>query len=507
MHSVDGTNDGLDVSNLPRAQNYIYGQFEDTDTYIDSYEPSTGNVWALIPNSNGDVIDRAVLAAKNAFPLWSSLSVSSRAEYLMKAANKIEERLEEFAIAESRDQGKPFSLAFKMDIPRVVTNLRAFAEGQKHLLETSNSMEDAGVLNYTERSPIGVAGLISPWNLPLYLLSFKIAPALMSGNTVVCKPSEVTSYTAWMLCQVFHDIGLPKGVVNLVCGYGGTAGEALVRHPDAKIISFTGSTLIGKRIAAIAAPMMKRLSLELGGKNAAIVFEDARLDQAIPTLIRAGFVNQGEVCLCTSRIFVHENIYEQFLEKYVTAAKGIKMGRGKGVFMGALVSKEHMAKVRRYINYAIEEGGKILCGETVNTPLLEDDEGPDNDGRMNDGYFIPPTVITDLKDSSRCMQEEIFGPVVCVAKFSGDDEDEVIQRANDVPYGLCASVWTENAGRIHRVASKLKVGTVWQNCWLIRNLDMPFGGCKESGIGREGIYHSLESYTDLKTCCLKINYS
>ena len=324
----------------------------------------------------------------------------------------------------------------------------------------------------------------------------------MSGCTVVMKPSEMTSVTAWMLCQLFHEVGMPKGVLNLVCGYGKTVGEVLVKNEDVKLISFTGSTLVGKRIAEVAAPMMKRLSLELGGKNAAIVFEDADLEQAVSTLIRGAFANQGELCLCTSRIFVHDQVYDQFVGKFVEKARKLTIGRGKNVFMGALISKSHLEKVRDFVQVAIEEGGRVHCGETVSSLILDDDEEEDA-SCLEDGYFMAPTVVTGLKDSSRCMQEEIFGPVVCISKFSGSD-GEIVSRVNDVPYGLCASVWSQNSGRIQRVSHKLEVGTVWQNCWLVRDLDMPFGGIKGSGIGREGIYNSFETYTDVKTICLKI---
>jgi len=509
-----GSDDAAAVKSVEvRVQNYIFGQFEETETYIDSYEPATGKIWALVPNSNDDVVNRAVVAAKNALGAWSTgTSLEVRAKVLLKVADMLEGRMEEFALAESRDQGKPMSLAMAVDIPRAVLNLRAFAQGQKYIPEMSNTMGPAGVLSYTHRTAAGVAGLITPWNLPIYLLTFKLGPALMSGCTVVCKPSEMTSVSAWMLCGLFHEAGLPKGVLNLVCGYGNTVGEAMVKHPDTKVISFTGSTLIGQRIAGIAAPMMKKVSLELGGKNAAVVFEDADLAKAVPTLINAGFKNQGEICLCTSRIFVHEDVYDQFVSEYVSAAKKITVGRGRKVFMGALVSKGHLEKVKGYVKVALEEGGTVHCGETAATGdlVLEDDDSTcleQAQQLMADGYFMAPTVITGLKDQSRCMQEEIFGPVVCIAKFSGSGtsgEDDVVARVNDTPYGLCASVWTGDAARIQRVAQKLEVGTVWQNCWLVRDLTMPFGGCKRSGTGREGIFHSIETYTDVKTICLKL---
>mgnify|MGYP001358011067 FL=1 len=387
------------------AENFINGQFQASKAYLDSYEPGNGQVWAQIPDSDPEDVNQAVQAAKTAFKSWKKLSVNQRAQYLIKAADLLESKLDEFAQAESRDQGKPVGLAKRMDIPRAVLNLKAFATGQCHLLETSNELVEAGVINYTKRSPIGVAGLIAPWNLPLYLLTFKIGPALMAGCTVVCKPSEMTTVTAWMLCKIFQEVGLPNGVLNLVCGLGSKAGQALVEHPDVKVISFTGSTKVGKHIAQVAGPMMKRLSLELGGKNPALVFKDARLDQAVPTLIRAAFLNQGEICLCTSRIYVQEDIYEEFLKEFVASAKKLRFGdpNDPEVFMGALNSKVHLDKVVYYAKLATEEGGTIQCGYGLNSMDLDD--------KIKDGYYFPPTVVTGLTNDSRCMKEEIFGPI------------------------------------------------------------------------------------------------
>ena len=393
------------------AENFINGQFKASKAYLDSYEPGNGQVWAQIPDSDPEDVDQAVQAAKTAFKSWKKLSVNQRAQYLIKAADLLESRLDEFAQAESRDQGKPVGLAKRMDIPRAVLNLKAFATGQCHLLETSNELVEAGVINYTKRSPVGVAGLIAPWNLPLYLLTFKIGPALMAGCTVVCKPSEMTTVTAWMLCKVFQEVGLPNGVLNLVCGLGSKAGQALVEHPDVKVISFTGSTKVGKHIAQVAGPMMKRLSLELGGKNPALVFKDARLDQAVPTLIRAAFLNQGEICLCTSRIYVQEEIYEEFLKEFVASAQKLRFGdpNDPEVFMGALNSKVHLDKVVYYAKLATEEGGTIQCGYGLN-PM-------DLDAKIKDGYYFPPTVVTGLTNDSRCMKEEIFGPIGNLTQF------------------------------------------------------------------------------------------
>lgn len=479
------------------VDNFIAGIFVPCKRSLDSHDPSNGKVWARIPDSGKLEVDAAVAAAKRAFPEWSKLSLQQRAKHLLKVADLLESRLEEFAVAESRDQGKPVWLAKAMDIPRAVLNIRHFAHAVPHHLNTSSVQPEAGVVNYTVREPVGVAGLISPWNLPLYLLTFKMGPALICGNTIVAKPSEFTSITAYMFCKVLQDADFPAGVVNMVFGLGKTAGEALVTHPDVPLVSFTGSTVTGKHIAQATAPMLKKLSLEMGGKNAATVFSDCNLKACVDTLKRASFINQGQVCLCTSRIFVQRSIYKEFLDMFVDAAKELRVGppSEEGVFMGALNSKPHLEKVQRYVNYAVEDGGTILCGEGIDILNIPE--------QNKNGYYMLPTVITGLPDNSRCMQEEIFGPVTCVVPF--DTEEEVVERANNTAYGLCASVWTSNLGVAHRVAQNLKVGTVWTNCWLVRDLDMPFGGVKGSGLGREGTQDSLEFYTEVKTICTKIS--
>lgn len=340
-----------------------------------------------------------------------------------------------------------------------------------------------------------LAGLISPWNLPLYLLTWKIAPAIAAGNTVIAKPSELTSVTAWMMCKLLEKAGVPPGVVNIVFGTGPRVGEALVSHPEVPLISFTGSQPTAERITLLSAPHCKRLSLELGGKNPAIIFEDANLEECIPTTVRSSFANQGEICLCTSRIFVQKSIYSEFLKRFLEATKLWKVGipSDPSASMGALISKAHLEKVRSYIKKARAEGAQILCGEGVDKLSLP----PRNQG----GYFMLPTVITDIKDESSCMKEEIFGPVTCVVPF--DSEEEVIKRANSVKYGLAATVWSSNVGRVHRVAKKLQSGLVWTNCWLIRELNLPFGGMKSSGVGREGAKDSYEFFTEVKTITIK----
>lgn len=396
----------------------------------------------------------------------------------------------EFAEAESRDQGKPVSLARSVDIPRAIYNFRYFA-GKVLYVESKCNEVDGVALNYVHRMPVGVCGLISPWNLPLYLLTWKIAPALAFGNTAVCKPSEITSLTAFMLCQVFKDAGLPNGVLNMVFGGGLKAGSALVSHPQVPLISFTGGTVTGEKITTLAAPYHKKLSLELGGKNANIIFDDADLEKAVEHTVRSSFANQGEICLCGSRIFVHENIYDEFIEKFVSKTKQIKVGdpAAPETNMGPLVSEQHLEKVLSYVKIGVEEGGTILHGS--------------NERLKQEGYYMLPTIIaTNKMNPMKCRvtQDEIFGPVVTVTKFS--DDDTVVEWANGVKYGLSASIWTENGKRQRRVAEALRVGTVWVNCWMVRDLSMPFGGTKHSGVGREGGDYSLEFYTEEKTICL-----
>jgi len=481
---------------LQLVENFIGGQFHPIENHIQSFNPATGEVWALIPDSTETEVEAAVTAAQEAFEDWSGLDPHQRAPYLHRIADLIDARLDELALAESKDQGKPFKLAREMDIPRAAFNFRSFAGAWQHLVEGSKSSSSTGTINYTLRQPLGVAGLISPWNLPLYLLTFKIAPAIMAGNTVVCKPSEMTSVTAWMLAKICKEAELPAGVVNIVFGLGTSCGQHIIQHPKVSIVSFTGSTGVGQHIARVAAPLMKKLSLELGGKNAAIVFNDADLDRCVKGVVRSSFLNQGEICLCTSRIFVQEDVYEEFLSRFVAATRELRTGDplDDNNFLGAVNSLVHYRKILSYVEFAKEDGGQIVVGEGVTSLNLP--------ACNLKGWFVPPTIITGLKDSARCMQEEIFGPVVCVTTFK--EEKEVVRRVNNTRYGLCASVWSENVGKIHRLGQKLDVGTVWANCWLIRNLDMPFGGLKDSGTGREGTRHSLEAYTEEKLVCIKI---
>ncbi|XP_028825213.1 2-aminomuconic semialdehyde dehydrogenase [Denticeps clupeoides] len=476
-------------------ENFIGGKFVSCSSHIDSYDPSTGDVYCRVPDSGGEEVEEAVQAARDAFPAWASRSPADRAQVMNRLADLIEARLEEFARAESKDQGKTVTFARTVDIPRSVHNLRFFASSALHHTTDCSQMEPAGCLNYTIRCPVGVAALISPWNLPLYLLTWKIAPAIAAGNTVVAKPSELTSVTAWMMCRLMNEAGLPPGVVNVVFGSGMRAGDALVSHPDVPLVSFTGSTATARVIAERSAPYCKRLSLELGGKNPAIVFADADLERCVATTVRSSFSNQGEICLCTSRVFVERSVYPEFLRRFVAAARQWKTGvpSDPANSNGALVSREHLEKVRSFVKLAWEEGAQVHCGEGVDK--LEVPE--QNAG----GYYMLPTVVTGATDSSRLMQEEIFGPVVCVAPF--DLEEEVILRANGVRYGLAATVWSRDVGRVHRVAKQLQAGLVWTNCWLVRDLNLPFGGMKNSGVGREGGKDSHHFFTEVKTVTIK----
>ena len=476
-----------------KLANFINGEKQApiNGSYVDSYQPATGKVHCYVPNSDEDDVNRAVAAAKAAFPAWSATPAAERANIMNRIADLLEARLDEFAEAESRDQGKPVSLARKVDIPRAVYNMRFFA-GAILYNEESSTIMDNGALNYTHRKPLGVAGLISPWNLPLYLLTWKIAPAIATGNCVVAKPSEMTSLTAHMFAEVMAEAGLPPGVCNLVLGLGAKAGSALVKHPDVPLISFTGGTATAIHIQNDAAPHFKKLSLELGGKNPALIFDDADLDACIPTAVRSAFANQGEICLCASRIFVQRGIYDAFLEGFVKRASGLKVGDPKapGTHMGALVSKEHREKVMSYIELAKTEGGEVVLGGGV----------PRLDGECAGGYFLEPTIITGLDPYKRVMQEEIFGPVVAITPF--DSEEAAISLANCTKYGLSATVWTTNVKRAHKVSQALDAGVVWVNTWLMRDLRTPFGGMKASGVGREGGRHSLDFYTEAQNICI-----
>lgn len=474
---------------MERIQNFINGVFADPSKgqYIDNYEPATGQVYCQIPNSTEEDIEAAVIAAEKAFPIWSAMSGEERGSIMMRISQGIEKRMDQFVAAESRDNGKPLSLAAHVDIPRAVSNFHFFATAIEHVSSESHYMEGVGV-NYTTRKPIGVVGCISPWNLPLYLFSWKIAPALAAGNCVIAKPSEITPYTAYLLGEVIKESGMPAGVLNIVHGTGQSAGDAIVKHPKIKAISFTGGTKTGEYIARTAGPMFKKLSLELGGKNPNIIFADCDFDDMIKTTVRSSFANQGQICLCGSRIFVERSIYNQFKEAFVARVQQLTVSHPSdpNAKMGAVVSKPHMEKVLSYITLAKEEGGTVLCGgHQVNLPAPYDN-----------GYYIAPTVIEGLAYDCRTNQEEIFGPVVTITPF--DTEEEVLMMANSTQYGLSATIWTSDLKRAHRVADKVHSGIVWINSWLVRDLRTPFGGVKASGVGREGGWEAMRFFTEAK---------
>ena len=473
------------------VRNYINGIFVDSKETIEDINPATSEVIATIPRSNLNDVNEAVLAADKARDNWSSLSLDERRKWLEKIADALEARSEEIAKLESLDTGKPIKIARAVDASRSVANFRFFAEFSKDFHEQKFLMEDA--TNHVIFKPVGIAGLITPWNLPLYLLSWKIAPAIVMGNTVVAKPSELTPLTANLLAEVFDEVGLPAGVVNIVHGFGHETGQAIVSHPHVNLISFTGGTITGKKVAETAAPMFKKLSLELGGKNATIVLDDVNLDSAIPEIARSGFLNQGQVCLCGSRILVSDKIWDDFLEKFIEYVSNMKVGNPSSddSDLGALVSLSHRDKVESYIHLAEREGGEILYGGK--RPSLE--------SPFDEGSFLEPTIVSNLDYQSRTATEEIFGPVVTLHKF-GKDEDAV-EMANCTEYGLAGSVWTSDSARGKSLAEKIETGMVWINTWLHRDLRVPFGGVKNSGVGTEGGRWSLSFFSQPVNICVK----
>jgi aminomuconate-semialdehyde/2-hydroxymuconate-6-semialdehyde dehydrogenase len=485
---------------MQKLQNYINGELiaPKAQQYLDNYEPATGEVYSLIPDSDSEDVQLALDAAKAAFPTWSNTPLEERMLIMMRIADGIERRMDEFVAAESKDNGKPLKLARAVDIPRAVSNFRFYASALQHFASESHAMPGVGI-NYTLRQAIGIVGCISPWNLPIYLFSWKIAPALAMGNTVVAKPSEVTPYTAYLLSQVCIEAGLPKGVLNIVHGLGGKVGQAIVEHTEIKAISFTGGTETGKRIAATAAPMFKKLSLELGGKNPTVVFADCDFEETVKQVVTASFANQGEICLCGSRIFIERPLYDKFKAAFVERVKALKVGDPNDADsnLGAIVSKQHKEKILSYVQLAKEEGGTVLCGGVE----TQDFASGNLNERCKNGYFIQPTVIEGLHYNCRTNQEEIFGPVVTLTPF--DTEEEVLMMANSVKYGLASSVWTNDLKRAHRVAEQIEAGIVWINCWLLRDLRTPFGGVKASGVGREGGWEALRFFTEAKNVCIK----
>jgi aminomuconate-semialdehyde/2-hydroxymuconate-6-semialdehyde dehydrogenase len=480
---------------MQKILNYIGGQLIEpiSGNYLDNYNPAEGKIYSQVPDSDGFDVHQATVAARKAFGAWSSMPVIQRSSILQRIAGLVDRDLEKLVRAESVDNGKPLKQARTLDIPRASANIRFFATAVLHT-ESESHMTDSEALNYTTRSPVGVVGCISPWNLPLYLFTWKIAPALAAGNTVVAKPSELTPMTAFLFSQLCIEAGLPPGVLNVVHGLGSKAGQAIIEHPEITAISFTGGTATGKKITVTAARMLKKLSLELGGKNPNVIFADCDLKQALASAIQSSFSNQGEICLCGSRILVERSLYARFTEEFVKATAELTVGDPleESTSIGALVSESHMNKVLSYIELAKQEGGKVLTGgRRVATA-----------GRCADGYFVEPTVITGLNQTCRTNQEEIFGPVVTIMPF--ETEEEAVALANGTIYGLSATVWTENLKRAHRVSHQLKSGIVWVNCWLFRDLRTPFGGMKQSGVGREGGWEALRFFTEAKNICIKL---
>ncbi len=480
---------------MQKIKNYINGELIEPAAghYIDNYNPATGKVYSLIPDSDEQDVEKAVQAALTAFPIWSVTPKEERSRIMLKISDLIEKNLEGLAIAESIDNGKPISLARTVDIPRAASNFHFYATAILHYASESHAMEDMAI-NYTLRTPVGIAGCISPWNLPLYLFTWKIAPAIASGCCVVAKPSEITPMTAYLLSELCIEAGLPKGVLNIVHGYGHKVGAAITAHPKIPLISFTGGTKTGAEIARTAAPMFKKLSLELGGKNPNIIFADCDFEKAIKTTLQSSFANQGQICLCGSRIFIEKPIYEKFKKEFIEKVKALKVGNPADADsrLGAVVSKSHMEKVLSYIDLAKQEGGTIVSGGFQ--VKLE--------GEFAEGYYIAPTIIEGLAYNCRTNQEEIFGPVVTLTPF--ETEEEVLHYADSTQYGLAAILWTENLTRAHRMASRLHAGIVWINCWLLRDLRTPFGGVKSSGVGREGGFEALHFFTEPKNVCIKL---
>lgn len=482
---------------MQKILNYINGALVEpaSKQYIDNVDPSTGKVYSLCPDSDAKDVEAAYKAAESAFEGWSNTPAEKRSKVMLRIAELLEKNLDKFAEAETIDQGKPLWLSQNGEIPRAISNINFFATAIEHYASEAHPMGEHAI-NYTTRTPIGVVGCISPWNLPLYLFTWKIAPAIASGNCVVAKPSEVTPMTAYLLSEICIEAGLPKGVLNIVHGLGPKVGSAMTVHPGIKAISFTGGTRTGAEIARVAAPMFKKLSLELGGKNPNIIFADCDFDKMLTETVRSSFLNQGEICLCGSRIFVERPIYEKFKKAFVEKVKAeLVVGDplDPKTKTGAIVSQMHFDKVLSYIELAKQEGGTILCGGKSIQPS----------GRCATGWFIEPTVIEGLSYDCRTNQEEIFGPVVTITPF--DTEEEVLMMANSTEYGLASVLWTENLTRAHRMAGKIKAGIVWINCWLLRDLRTPFGGVKSSGVGREGGWEALRFFTEAKNVCIKIS--
>lgn len=478
---------------MQRIENFIDGQFRSAANWLDNVDPAIGEVYSQLPDSSEEELEAAVAAADRAFPVWSRTTVEQRSAILSRIADRIDQQLEDLARAESIDTGKPVTLARQLDIPRASANFRFFAHAITQFSTEAHTM-GGEALNYTLRDPLGLVACISPWNLPLYLLTWKVAPALAAGNCVIAKPSELSPMTAFLLAGIAGDAGLPPGTLNVLHGSGSRIGAAICAHPRVKAISFTGGTKTGAEIARVAAPKFKKLSLELGGKNPTLVFADCPWDDMMTTVVRSAFANQGEICLCGSRVLVERSVYNRFRDEFVRRASALRLGDPllPETEQGAVISRQHKEKVLSYIELARREGGTILTGGREASV----------DGRCRNGFFLEPTVIDGLKPECRTNQEEIFGPVVTLIPF--DSEEEALSQANATEYGLAASLWTSDLKRCHRVAQKLEAGIVWVNTWLLRDLRTPFGGMKNSGVGREGGVEALRFFTDTKNVCIKL---
>ncbi|HNI12110.1 MAG TPA: aldehyde dehydrogenase [bacterium] len=480
---------------MKTISNYIDGKLQPalSGKTLDNYEPAVGAVYGTIPDSDERDVAMAVDAAEKAFPAWSLMPAEQRARLLFKLSELIDRDMEKLVRAESIDNGKPLTLARAMDIPRASSNFYYFASAILQFSSEAHAMENTAI-NYTLRQPIGVVGCISPWNLPLYLFTWKIAPALAAGNCVVAKPSEITRMTAFMLSELAIEAGFPKGVLNIVHGLGPKVGAAITTHPAITAISFTGGTKTGAEIARVAAPVFKKLSLELGGKNPNIIFDDCDYDEMLTQTMRSSFANQGQICLCGSRLLIQRGIYDRFLKDFSARTKKLVVGDplDESTQQGAIVSQAHMEKILYHIDLAQKEGGRIVTG---GHPVKLS-------GRCTNGWFIEPTIIEGLGAQCRTNQEEIFGPVVTVMPF--DTEEEALALANSTSYGLASTVWTRDLQRAHRIGGAIKSGIVWVNCWLLRDLRTPFGGVKNSGVGREGGFEALRFFTETKNVCVKI---